>query len=37
MQTGILPVVRIGGAVRVPSQGLRDWVDAQTTRPDGEK
>ncbi len=30
MQDGTLPVVRIGRAVRVPSDGLRRWVSSRT-------
>ena len=30
MATGNLPTVRIGRAVRVPADALRDWVAART-------
>ena len=29
--TGALPVVRIGGSVRVPLDALKRWIDQQTT------
>jgi excisionase family DNA binding protein len=31
MASGQLPVVRLGRAVRVPREGLTDWVEEQTT------
>jgi excisionase family DNA binding protein len=33
MQHGQLPVVRIGKAIRVPSQALSDWIRAKTAQP----
>jgi excisionase family DNA binding protein len=29
IQQGELPSLRIGGVVRVPVEGLRDWIEAQ--------
>lgn len=26
---GILPVVRIGGSIRVPAEALRKWIESQ--------
>ena len=31
MSVGALPVVRVGRAVRVPRQALRDWIAHHTT------
>jgi excisionase family DNA binding protein len=32
VQRGELPVVRVGRAVRVPAEALREWVARQTER-----
>jgi len=32
LATGQLPVVRVGRAVRVPVDGLRNWIKRQTVR-----
>ena len=35
MQTGVLPVVRVNGSVRVPRMALLRWVESNTnTLPD---
>ncbi len=36
VQSGDLPVVRIGKAVRIPVAGLERWVERQASIPDGE-
>ncbi len=32
MHDGVLPIVRIGGSVRVPSRALEEWI-GRNTRP----
>jgi excisionase family DNA binding protein len=34
IQSGEIPTVRIGGAVRVPVDGLEDWARRQWETPD---
>jgi excisionase family DNA binding protein len=36
IKDGILPVVRIGGAVRVPEAALAAWIRGRTEEPRGE-
>ena len=33
LRSGELPCVRIGGSVRVPVAGLRDWIVGKATAP----
>jgi excisionase family DNA binding protein len=35
--SGELPSIRIGRAVRVPVDGLKDWVKRQTEKKDAEQ
>ena len=34
MATGVLPVLRIGGSIRVPREALLRWIEHRTQQPE---
>lgn len=34
VRSGVIPVIRIGRAVRIPREALRRWVERQASGPD---